>query len=213
MYVSQPTWEEEAGPRPWSIPTIEVRVMDSATSRRLFAEITVLVAAFVHHCGDAGVPYQCTAQEYKDMLTNHWAAARDGMQATFRWDCGSRPVVEVLEEMLNEVDAELAALGASSHDLHLVRTCIAKRLCQADAFADIAERYLDCHTLTSAYAKLCRGWDWGGENPCLGVGFGGRESGQICFDLPITSEWIPGLMKGRANGRVSSVGKRHWVSG
>ena len=160
IYLSQPTWEEEAAPRLTAAPTVEVRVMDTATSRRLFAEIAVFVAAFVHYCAESEGHYECTPDEYRDALTNHWAAARDGMQATFHWDGKLRPVAHVLEEMLDESRDALAKLGAVPSDLRLVKTCIAKRVCQADAFLGLIERYHDPFTLASAYAKLCRSWEY-----------------------------------------------------
>jgi hypothetical protein len=142
---------------------MEVRPIDCASSRRLLAEMTTFVAAFLHHQGTKPDGEALTPCQYRDHLTNRWAAARHGLQATFAWDAGNgavaRPVVEILDEMLDACADELAALGAKRSDLRLVNAMVAKRTCQADFVVELAGRYPDPVALTSAYSKLVRHWD------------------------------------------------------
>jgi len=156
---SQDTWGGDAAPKLYGAPTMEVRIIDCASSRRLLAEMGTFVAAYLHHHGEKVSRARPSRREYRDSLTNRWAAARDGMQATFQWDGKTRPVADVLDEMLDECCDELAALEASRADLELTNTMIRKRICQADLALELLERYPDPHLLTSAYAKLLRHWD------------------------------------------------------
>jgi hypothetical protein len=143
----------------YGAPTLEVRIPDCASSRRLLAEMATFVAAYVHHCGTQPVERPLTHREYRDSMTNRWSAARDGLQATFAWEGGAKPVVEVLDEMLDACGEALAALGAKRSDLGLIERMIEKRVCQADFGIELARRYPDTVCLASAYAKLTRHWE------------------------------------------------------
>src|SRR5204862_2032127 len=101
-------------------PTFEVRVSDCASSRRFLAEHATFIAAFVQHRGTQPVECRLTPEEYRDCMTNRWSAARHGLQATFQWEGRPRPVVDVLDEMLDECGEELRALGATPADLGVV---------------------------------------------------------------------------------------------
>ena len=158
-HFSQDTWGGDAAPKVYGAPTMEVRIIDCASSRRLLAEMAVFIAAFLHHQGEAVAETRPTRQEYRDCLTNRWAAAKHGMQATFLWDGTARPVVDILGEMLDDCRDALAQLGATRADLGLVNAMVRKRLCQADFALTLAERYPDPYLLTSAYTKLLRHWD------------------------------------------------------
>jgi gamma-glutamyl:cysteine ligase YbdK (ATP-grasp superfamily) len=156
--LAQNTWGSDAAPKLDGVPTMEVRITDAASSRRFLAELATFVAAYVHHCGTRVEAYRPSPDEYHESMTNRWAAARYGLQATFRWSGGARPVVEVLDEMLDGCREELAVLGIRRSDLTLIEAMIAKRVCQADFVLDLAERYPDPYCLASAYAKLVRHW-------------------------------------------------------
>ncbi len=157
--MSQLTWGGDAAPKIYGAPTMEVRVIDCASSRRLLAEMATFIAAFLHHHGEHVRKSRPTRQEYRESMTNRWAAARHGMQATFLWDGRPRPVVEILDEMLDDCRDALARLQAKRRDLALVRRMIRKRLCQADFALRLGERYADPYLLAGAYAKLVRHWD------------------------------------------------------
>jgi len=157
--VSQSSWGGDAAPKVYSAPTMEVRIIDCASSRRLLAEMATFIAAFLHRQGEAVCRARPGRKEYRDNLTNRWAAARHGMQATFLWDGKPRPVAEVLDRMLDDCREALAKLGATRRDLGLVNTMIRKRTCQADFAVGLAERYPDPHLLTSAYSKMVRHWE------------------------------------------------------
>jgi hypothetical protein len=157
--LSQYVWGTDVGPKFESAPTVEVRITDCASSRRLLAELATFIAAYLHHRGTRLDHDETpTPERYTDGLTNRWAAARWGMQATFCWDGKARPVAEILDGMLDECAESLSALGANRSDLALINTMIEKRLCQADFVLDLAERYPDPFLLTSAYSKLARHW-------------------------------------------------------
>ena len=105
----------------YGAPTLEVRICDCTSSRRLLAELAAFIAAFVHHRGTQELESHYTPGDYRDCLTNRWAAARYGLQATFHWNGRARPVVEVLGEMLDASREELRILGVNRSDLHLLR--------------------------------------------------------------------------------------------
>ena len=153
------TWGEDAAPKLYGAPTMEVRILDCASSRRLLAEMGTLVGAFLHQQGEKVSREPPGREEYRDCLTNRWAAARYGMQATFVWDGQARPVAEILDEMIDDCLPALGRLGAKRTDLATIETMIRKRTCQADFALGLARRYPDPHLLTSAYAKLVRHWD------------------------------------------------------
>jgi gamma-glutamyl:cysteine ligase YbdK (ATP-grasp superfamily) len=157
--MSQATWGCDAAPKMYGAPTMEVRIADCASSRRFAAELAAFVAAYTHYRGTQPVERALPPREYRDCMTNRWSAARHGLQATFAWEGGSRPVVEVLDAMLDECRGALAALGVRRTDLQLIETMIRKRVCQADFALDLAQRYPDNVCLASAYAKLARHWN------------------------------------------------------
>jgi gamma-glutamyl:cysteine ligase YbdK (ATP-grasp superfamily) len=157
--LAQRTWGSDAGPKLYGAPTLEVRIIDCASSRRFLAELATFIAAFLHHRGTRVEERPLSPREYRDCMTNRWAAARFGMQARFRWDGAARPVAEVLDEMLDECAEALAALGVRRDDLYLVNAMIEKRVCQADFVLDLAIRYPDPYCLASVHAKLARHWD------------------------------------------------------
>jgi hypothetical protein len=157
--LSQMTWGADAGPKLYSTPTMEVRVLDCACSRRLLAEMATFVAAFLHQQGEDVRHERPTRQQYRAALTNRWAAARYGMQATFLWDGGFRPVAEILDQMIDQCSDGLEALGARRRDLELINAMIGKRVCQADLGLGLMDRYPDPYLLTSAYSKLLRHWE------------------------------------------------------
>jgi gamma-glutamyl:cysteine ligase YbdK (ATP-grasp superfamily) len=155
----QYSWGGDAGPKLHGAPTLEVRITDCASSRRFLVELATFIAAYLHYRGTRVEECRLSPREYRDCMTNRWAAARYGLQATFRWDGAPRPVAEVLDEMLDACGAELEALGARRADLRLINTMIEKRVCQADFVLDLASRYPDPYCLASVYARLARHWD------------------------------------------------------
>jgi hypothetical protein len=138
---------------------MEVRIIDCASSRRFLAELATFVAAFLHHQGENVTRTRPSIQEYRDSLTNRWAAARDGMQATFAWEGRALPVAELLDRMLDECAPALERLGLPRRNMTILPAMIRKRICQADCARRLRERYGDPHVLMSAYAKLLRHWD------------------------------------------------------
>jgi hypothetical protein len=120
--------------------------------------LATFIAAFVHCQGTKVEERRPTPQEYRDALTNRWAAARHGMQATFACDERAAPVAEVLDGMLDECREELEVLGVRRADLVLIERMIEKRTCQADFVLELSRRYPDPYTLASAHAKLVRHW-------------------------------------------------------
>lgn len=156
---SQSAWGGDASPKVSSAPTLEVRITDCASSRRLLAESVVFTAAFIHWLGEDASEYRLSETEYKDCLTNRWAAAKHGLQASFMWSGAERPVVEIIDEMLEQATTGLAALGANRNDLTLLGTMIEKRRCQADLVLDLAGRYSDPYCLASVHSKLLRDWE------------------------------------------------------
>lgn len=161
--VTDPTLSQQlswtdACPKLYVVPTLEIRIPDCASSRRFLAEMATFVAAFVHHLGTRDWTERPTLPQYQDCLTNRWLAARHGLQATFAWNQEPRPVVVVLNEMLDQCREELAALGVKRSDLTLIHQMLEKRVCQADYVIGLAARYPDPVCLTSAYAKLMRHW-------------------------------------------------------
>ncbi|MDO8585684.1 MAG: glutamate-cysteine ligase family protein [Armatimonadota bacterium] len=157
--VTQETWGTDVLPKLYGAPTIEIRVMDSASSRRLLAEMATFVAAFVHHVGTRMEKRNVTKDEYREYLNNRWTAARYGLQATFAWDGKPRPVTEILDEMLDSCAAELQALGVDRSDFGMIDAMLRKRVCQADYLRDLVERYPDPFQLASVCGKLLRQWD------------------------------------------------------
>jgi len=157
--LAQNSWGNDASAKLYGAPTFEVRVSDCASSRRFLAEHATFIAAFVQHRGTQPVECRLTPEEYRDCMTNRWSAARHGLQATFQWEGRPRPVVEILDEMLDSCGEELRALGVRRSDLGIVNTMLRKRTCQADFVLKLAERYPDPWCLASAYAKLIRHWE------------------------------------------------------
>jgi gamma-glutamyl:cysteine ligase YbdK (ATP-grasp superfamily) len=158
-HLAQNSWGNDASAKLYGAPTFEMRISDSASSRRFLAEHATFIAAYVHHRGMREVECRLSPVQYRDCLTNRWSAARYGLQATFHWDGRPRPVVEVLDEMLGECEGELQALGTRRSDLRIVNAMLAKRTCQADFVLNLAERYPDPWCLASAYQKLVRHWE------------------------------------------------------
>jgi gamma-glutamyl:cysteine ligase YbdK (ATP-grasp superfamily) len=156
--LSQNAWGFDAGVKMQGAPTLEVRIADCSSSRRLLAELATFVAAFVHQQGTKTEYTSLTAQGYKDYLSNRWAAARYGLQATFCWEGQSKSVAELLAEMLDECGDALRVLGTTPADLGIINAMLQKRICQADFVRDVASRYADDYTFASAYSKLMRHW-------------------------------------------------------
>ena len=157
--LAQYVWGTDVGPKFESAPTVEVRITDCASSRRLLAEMATFIAAYLHHRGGQMAGHEPpTPEDYRDALTNRWAAARWGMQASFRWNGAARPVADILDEMLDACADALALLGARRSDLTMINAMIEKRVCQADLVLDLAGRYPDPYLLTCAYSKLMRHW-------------------------------------------------------
>jgi len=90
---------------------------------------------------------------------NRWTAARDGLQATLHWRGSTRPVVDLLSEMLDACAHVLEKYEARRGDFPIIGTMLEKRLCQADFVMALAVRYPEPYALTSAYAKMVRHWD------------------------------------------------------
>ncbi len=157
--VSQATWGSDAAPKLYGRPTLEVRIIDCATSRQFLAELGTFVAAFVHQQGAATGTDEPDPARYRECMINRWLAAKYGLQATFLRDGKPIPVVELLDEMLDMCDQGLAGLGVKRSELELIETMISKRVGQADFALSVAQRYPDPHLLVSAYAKLIRHWD------------------------------------------------------
>ena len=157
--TAQATWGDDAAPKLYGYPTLEVRIIDCASSRQFLAELATFVAAFVHQQGTDVSSTPPTRQQYRECMTNRWAAAKHGLQATFHRDGRPLPVVDVLDDMLDSCADALTALGATRADFTLINTMLRKRVCQADFALGLAERYADPYLLISAYAKLVRHWD------------------------------------------------------
>ena len=158
-HFSQTTWGGDASPKVFGAPTMEVRIIDAASSRRLLAEMGTFIAAYLHYQGERVSTERPSHETYRDHLTNRWLAARDGLQATFLWEGEQRPVVAILDEMLDDCRGALEQLGARRSDLCLIEQMLKKRVCQADFALTLSARYADPHELTSALAKLIRHWD------------------------------------------------------
>ena len=153
-----PWWCDTAPKLIWGSPTLEVRIPDCASSRRMLAELATFVAAYLHHMGTKPIEAKPSAEQYREFLTNRFAASRHGLQATFTWNGEPRPVVELLDEMLDECGVELDMLGAKRSDLRVLSAMVEKRMCQADFALSVAERYPEKYAFTSAYSKLVRHW-------------------------------------------------------
>jgi len=154
--TGQPLWGGDASPKLFTHPTLEVRIIDCASSRQFLSELATFVAAYLHHRGEKVKPHQPGKQEYLDTMVNRWSAAKHGMQASFHWNGKKLPVASILDEMLDECKESLAKLGCKRSDLVLINTMLKKRLCQADFAAELAGRYPDPQLFSSAYAKLLR---------------------------------------------------------
>jgi len=157
-YLAQFSWGTDANAKLIGVPTLEVRITDCASSRQFLAELGVFVAAFVHQQGTMLREEPPAHAEYRDFLINRWAAAKYGLQATFHWNGATRPVVEILDEMLASCAEALEVLGASRTTLPLIAEMLHKRVCQADWAMALAARYPDHHLFASAYGKVLRHW-------------------------------------------------------
>ncbi len=158
--TAQQVWGSDINPKLFLVPTLEVRATDCASSRRFLAELAVFTAAFVHAQATVIEPTPPDSEMYRDYLVNRYAAARDGLQASFRWTGGYRPAVEVLEEMLDDSANALAALGASRNDLGVITAMLRKRACQADMLRPLLARYPDPRQFASIYGNMLRCWTW-----------------------------------------------------
>lgn len=157
--LAQWSWGTDAGPKVYSAPTLEVRITDCASSRRMLAELAVFTAAFVHTLGEDVTEYKVSEAEYKEYLTNRWMAAKYGLQASFIWDGKAIPVVEIMDEMLDRARPGLKALDADRRDLTVLSAMLQKRTCQADFVLELATRYPDPYCLASVHSKLVRDWE------------------------------------------------------
>jgi gamma-glutamyl:cysteine ligase YbdK (ATP-grasp superfamily) len=158
-HTTQPDWGRDCISKLYSAPTFEVRVADCASSRRLLGELVTFIAAYTHHLGSKNDECSISPDDYKDYLTNRWSAARYGLQATLAWDGKPKPVIEILDKMLDECSDSLRDLGANRSDFPVMQTMLEKRVCQADFVSNLAERYSDNYQLASVYGKLVRQWD------------------------------------------------------
>jgi len=157
--LSQERWGLDAGPKLRGASTVEVRITDAATSRQFLAELVTFVAAVLHTLGSQPAPPLPTAAEYQDAMVNRWVAARDGLQATLRWQGKLLPVTDIIEEMMDNAREALAGIGAKRSDLTTIESMLRKRVCQADFARDLAGRYSDDYMLASVYTKVMRHWD------------------------------------------------------
>jgi gamma-glutamyl:cysteine ligase YbdK (ATP-grasp superfamily) len=157
--LSQAYWGADAGPKVFHHATFEVRIIDCVSSPGLLAEVATFVAAYVHARGRRVTRETPSAEQYERSMVNRWLAARHGLQATFLWDDGPRPVTEILSEMIDDCGLELEALGASRADLPTIDRMLRKRTCQADYLISLADRYPEPWQLGSAMTKSLRHWD------------------------------------------------------
>lgn len=166
--LTQSTWGTDVLSKVYGHPTVEIRITDCASSRRLLAEMAVFIAAFTIRCGKQVSDYKPSKAEYKTSLVNRWSAAKYGLQASFRWDGANVPVVDIIREMMDECEDELRDFGVGKGDLQLLNLMLDKRTCQADFILDVLKRYPDIHMFTSVYSKLIR--DWGIIDEYIGSG-------------------------------------------
>jgi hypothetical protein len=157
--LAQNTWGTDVLSKIYGHPTVEIRITDCASSRRLLAEMAVFVAAYTHLCGKRVSDDKPTSDDYRDALVNRWSAAKYGLQASFRWNGAIVPVVDIIHEMINECNDELNDLGMRAEDFMLLNVMLEKRVCQADFVLELAKRYPDIYMFTSVYSKLIRNWD------------------------------------------------------
>lgn len=158
-FTAQAAWGGDASPKLFGVPTLEVRIIDCASSRRMLAELSTFVAAYVQMLASREIDDSVDEASYMEYLNNRWLAARYGMQATFSWQGTPRPVAEIAGEMLDECGEALADLDTSRHDLGIIEQMVQKRICQADLALDIARRYDEPYCLLAAYAKRLRDWN------------------------------------------------------
>ena len=157
--TAQIVWGSDAGPKLFKAATLEVRIIDCASSRRFLAELTTFIAAYVHHRGQRVSAEPPTAESYERGMVNRWCAAKYGLQATLLWDDGPRPVVDIIDQMLDDCAESLRELGVSRRDLVLINRMIEKRTSQADYVLDLASRYKEPYELASVMIKTLRHWD------------------------------------------------------
>ncbi|HEY3331894.1 MAG TPA: hypothetical protein VGK19_17820 [Capsulimonadaceae bacterium] len=158
-HTAQVTWGGDASPKLFGAPTLEVRITDCASSRRLLAELATFTAAFVHHLGTKDISGDVSQTEYMEYINNRWLASRYGMQATFQWDGAPKLVGDIVREMLDECAEALAELKTTVSEFRVLNQMADKRICQADFALDIASRYDEPYCLLGAYAKRLRDWD------------------------------------------------------
>jgi gamma-glutamyl:cysteine ligase YbdK (ATP-grasp superfamily) len=156
--MAQPTWGYDASPKLYNRPTLEVRIIDSASSPAFLAELCVFVAAFVHQSAERSDGQTIDRAGYEEYLTNRWLAARDGLQATFGWRGKTIPVVDLLDEMIDIAAPSLDRLGAQRGDLKLIDKMLRKRFGQADFAIQLMNRYPDPYNLATAQGNLLRHW-------------------------------------------------------
>ena len=156
--LSQDIWGLDAGPKLAGHSTMEVRIVDCATSRRLLAEMATFIAAYMHERGTRVTTDKPTTDQYREAMLNRYAAAKHGLQATFIWDGQPKPVTEVLEEMLEYAAPGLSKLGASLDDLGIIQKMLQKRTCQADFALGYLKRFPDTMVMQSVFSKMVRHW-------------------------------------------------------
>jgi len=153
---ARPSWGEDTSVKIPFKPTIELRCGDSTSDPRLMCECTVLAAGVMYGLSHnlKVNSFECDPDEFFWNSVNRWRAAKYGLQATFHWDGGEKPVTEILKEMLNLAAEGLNLLGAEIKDLTTIAKMIEKRQTQADFILTLYELDKDPHRLLRTIATI-----------------------------------------------------------
>lgn len=135
--LSHLTWGNDITVKFISHPTIEVRICDAPLSWKLADEITVLISSFINE-SLKDIP-EFRKENFEESVDNRIRAMRDGLQAVFLWNKKERPVVDIIEEIIEIAIPSLKIMGYT--ELPIIKKMLELKQTQADFIKFLYENY------------------------------------------------------------------------
>jgi gamma-glutamyl:cysteine ligase YbdK (ATP-grasp superfamily) len=140
-------WGEDVQVRLPRKPTIEIRCLDSSSDFTLMEEYVALTAGLLYGIAKKRSPQSNREKMVKWQSINRYRAAKDGLQAIFRWKGKERPVTEIFGEIFSLAEEGMRIFGASIEDLSMIKKMIEKKQTQADFLLLLSNLESDPHAL------------------------------------------------------------------
>lgn len=136
--------------------TIELRIGDSASSKRFVKEYVSFWVAFVKSFERKEKEFvKITPELYKEYVINRWRATKYGLQAVFLWKGKEIAVTEILKKLIDETDFGII----EAEYPEMLRKMIEKKITQADWQKEIFKYLKDRFVFANNFAEIVKKGD------------------------------------------------------